>query len=429
VKRWLFILFPWLQLQAQPNQNCILKDPTINITFGSGTVSEDYNDGALNNYRRVSTTCPTDGHYSYTPYTSDCFRGDWITLDQDHTGNHLGNMLLVNAAYEGGEFFSAIIQGLDPGKKYEFAVWMLNVCKPSDKCPFPLLPNITVELETLSGKAISQLSTGDLPRYGTAQWTKFTVMFDLPSGANSLVLKMTNSAPGGCGNDFAVDDITFRECVPPPPVTTTKKTTVTKSPPVVKAPPQKPAVEKTTSQKPPASTTSTVKKTTPPVSHKTTAPVAAKKTPAPASVSAQATKVDSVPQSHSIANPTASSMKPPPPVISSRKNSLVKKIEAEAGEIRIDLYDNGEIDGDTVSVYHNNSLLISHAGLSQKAITFHITINHDSPHHELVMVAENLGSIPPNTSLMIVTAGTNRYELFISSSEQNNAKVVFDLKE
>jgi hypothetical protein len=45
------------------------------------------------------------------------------------------------------------------------------------------------------------------------------------------------------------------------------------------------------------------------------------------------------------------------------------------------------------------------------------------------MVAENLGSIPPNTSLMIVTAGTKRYEVFISSSEQKNAKVVFDLKE
>ena len=116
MKRWLFILFPWLQLQAQPNQNCILKDPTINITFGSGTVSEDYNDGALNNYRRVSTTCPTDGHYSYTPYTSDCFRGDWITLDQDHTGNHLGNMLLVNAAYEAESFSAPSFRAWTPGK-------------------------------------------------------------------------------------------------------------------------------------------------------------------------------------------------------------------------------------------------------------------------------------------------------------------------
>jgi hypothetical protein len=67
--------------------------------------------------------------------------------------------------------------------------------------------------------------------------------------------------------------------------------------------------------------------------------------------------------------------------------------------------------------------------LSEKAISLNIAIDPSSPHHELVMVAENLGSIPPNTSLMIVTAGTKRYEVFISSSEQKNAKVVFDLKE
>jgi len=45
------------------------------------------------------------------------------------------------------------------------------------------------------------------------------------------------------------------------------------------------------------------------------------------------------------------------------------------------------------------------------------------------MVANNLGSIPPNTSIMIITANNKRYEVFISSSEQENAKVVIDLKE
>jgi hypothetical protein len=44
------------------------------------------------------------------------------------------------------------------------------------------------------------------------------------------------------------------------------------------------------------------------------------------------------------------------------------------------------------------------------------------------MVADNLGTIPPNTSVMIITTATNRYELFISSNEQKNAKVVFDLR-
>jgi hypothetical protein len=44
------------------------------------------------------------------------------------------------------------------------------------------------------------------------------------------------------------------------------------------------------------------------------------------------------------------------------------------------------------------------------------------------MVADNLGSIPPNTSVMIITAGNTRHELFISSTEQKNAKVILDLK-
>jgi len=66
--------------------------------------------------------------------------------------------------------------------------------------------------------------------------------------------------------------------------------------------------------------------------------------------------------------------------------------------------------------------------LSQKPISINIGINPSQPHHEIIMVAENLGSIPPNTSVMIITTASNRYEVFISSSEQKNAKVVFDLK-
>ena len=119
----------------------------------------------------------------------------------------------------------------------------------------------------------------------------------------------------------------------------------------------------------------------------------------------------------------------PPPVLTTRENALVKRIETEAGEISINLYDNAEVDGDTVSVYHNNVQLIGHAGLSQKPVSLRITVDAAHPHHELIMVAENLGSIPPNTSLMIITTGTTRYEVFISSNEKKNAKIVFDLKE
>ena len=66
--------------------------------------------------------------------------------------------------------------------------------------------------------------------------------------------------------------------------------------------------------------------------------------------------------------------------------------------------------------------------LSQEPISVTIAVSPSQPHHEIIMVAENLGSIPPNTSIMIITTAGSRYEVFISSSEQKNAKVVFDLK-
>jgi hypothetical protein len=117
-----------------------------------------------------------------------------------------------------------------------------------------------------------------------------------------------------------------------------------------------------------------------------------------------------------------------PLILRTRENPLIRRIETEESEIKIELYDNGEIDDDTISIYHNNRLISSNMRLSQKPITVTISINSSQPHHEIVMVAENLGSIPPNTSVMIITTASKRYEVLISSSEQKNAKVVFDLK-
>lgn len=39
-------------------------------------------------------------------------------------------------------------------------------------------------------------------------------LFSTPAGVNDYVLRIVNNAPGGCGNDLALDDITFRSCGP-----------------------------------------------------------------------------------------------------------------------------------------------------------------------------------------------------------------------
>lgn len=114
-----------------------------------------------------------------------------------------------------------------------------------------------------------------------------------------------------------------------------------------------------------------------------------------------------------------------PLITRERKNELTKTLLVENEDIEIRLYDNGEIDGDTVSIYLDGKLILANKGLSEKAITYKLKLNESDPEHTLIMVAENLGRIPPNTSLMIVQDGDKRYQVGITSTEQKNAMVRF----
>ena len=145
----LLILALTFQMKAQP-ANCEFNRSFITIHFGTGNV-RDVNTAVPLNYKRISGSCPNDGYYSYTAYTSDCFVGQWHTLDQDHTpGDVSGNMLLVNSSHDKGTFFTTTLNGFKSGTTYEFSLWLMNVCKVNSPCPFTLLPNITIQLQTFS---------------------------------------------------------------------------------------------------------------------------------------------------------------------------------------------------------------------------------------------------------------------------------------
>ncbi|MEI9943178.1 MAG: hypothetical protein WDN26_03075 [Chitinophagaceae bacterium] len=116
---------------------------------------------------------------------------------------------------------------------------------------------------------------------------------------------------------------------------------------------------------------------------------------------------------------------PAPDVIKNRQNELMKSLTISSPDVTVKLYDNGEIDGDTISVYLDNKLVLSQKRLSTVPLIVKLKMDDINPGHELVMVAENLGRIPPNTSLMIVEAGEKRFEVRITSTEQKNAVVRF----
>ena len=107
-----------------------------------------------------------------------------------------------------------------------------------------------------------------------------------------------------------------------------------------------------------------------------------------------------------------------------RQTELVKTVLVDSPAIRIDFYDNAEIDNDTITVLVNNKLLLYRQMLTDRPLTLHFNAFPGVP-YELVMYADNLGLIPPNTALMIVTAGSQKMEVFLSSSEQKSAAVRF----
>jgi hypothetical protein len=112
-------------------------------------------------------------------------------------------------------------------------------------------------------------------------------------------------------------------------------------------------------------------------------------------------------------------------VLKNRTNELMKSLVVHEPEVTVKLYDNGEIDDDTISVFLDKKLVLSKKKLTAAPLTLKLKMDELDPNHELVMVAENLGRIPPNTSLMIVESGDQRFEVRITSNEQKNAMVRF----
>ena len=111
-----------------------------------------------------------------------------------------------------------------------------------------------------------------------------------------------------------------------------------------------------------------------------------------------------------------------------RKNIEEGHVVVNTKNITLNLYDNAIVDGDTISVFFNGKLLLSHQRLTEKPIVINIELDENSLRNEITLFAENLGSIPPNTALIVVTAGDKRYELFSKASLDENAVLVFEYK-
>jgi len=177
------------------------------------------------------------------------------------------------------------------------------------------------------------------------------------------------------------------------PVVVKPKTPVSK--PVVKAPAPKPAI-------------------------KTPAPKPARDTSKPTVLRPRPVEVKKIPSE----KPSAPALKK----LAERKSNEMSRVVVNVRNINLKVYDNGVVDNDTVSIYYNGKLLAGKKWLSEKALVLDIELEENVKTHEITLFAENLGSIPPNTALIVVTAGKKRYELRSKASLTENAVLVFEYR-
>lgn len=106
-----------------------------------------------------------------------------------------------------------------------------------------------------------------------------------------------------------------------------------------------------------------------------------------------------------------------------RQKVITTEIPISGDSIEFRFYDNAEVDGDSISLFLNDKLIFQHIRLTERAYTIMLPVTDLQQDNELTMVAENLGSIPPNTSYMVAIVKGQRYEAKLASTENSSAVI------
>lgn len=190
-------------------------EPLFTENFGNGTTYGPALAPGITTYTFV-TGAPNDGQY--TLHNNSYQYTTWHNSPDhtpDATNGPNGKMLLMNAnAVTSGDFYKKTVTGLCVNTTFEFSAWVMNVYNPnSNYCGAGQIP-INVRFEIWNATETVLLgsgNTGNIMGSPTPTWQQFALVFTTVS-ETSVVLKMKNNGVGGCGNDLAIDDISFNAC-------------------------------------------------------------------------------------------------------------------------------------------------------------------------------------------------------------------------
>ena len=193
--------------------------PLVNYDFGYGASNPGSAlPAGVNSYNYEATLTENsvgDGDYTILRNNTGVTQNNtWHLVTQDHTGKPNGYYMMVNADYTPGIFYQSTVNGLCDGTYYVFSAAIMNILKPTACSPTPITPDVKFTIKDLGGSILQEFSTGDIAATASPQWVVPSFNFFLAPGNNSVQLILSNTNPGGCGNDLLLDDILFSPCFP-----------------------------------------------------------------------------------------------------------------------------------------------------------------------------------------------------------------------
>lgn len=204
-----YLLFGILLTHALQAQDCTGNFGENIFTagdFGSGTANIIAIDPLIApGFSYTTAPPPFDGQYVITNNTGvwPNLYPTWLNIG-DNSNDPNGYMMVVNASFSPGLFYEQEISDLCENTLYEFSADIINLIRISSDL---IDPNISFLID-----GVEFYSTGDIPE--TEQWQSYGFSYTTQAGQNSLTLSLRNNAPGGNGNDLAIDNISFRPCGP-----------------------------------------------------------------------------------------------------------------------------------------------------------------------------------------------------------------------
>ena len=175
--------------------------------FGSGTDNVLPNDvnGYAPGFVYQASPPPDDGFYTITNNTStwgSFAASAWVNIG-DNSPDPEGYMMVINASFDPGVFYKKTVDNLCENTFYQFSADVINLLNSSGQ----INPNLDFLID-----GVTQYSTGSVP--ANQQWNNYGFTFTSAPGTTSLTLSIRNNAPGGLGNDLAIDNISFQACGP-----------------------------------------------------------------------------------------------------------------------------------------------------------------------------------------------------------------------